>query len=80
MAVIGLGADLVHYVFKSIALYIFFKRKESLYDRKKLTAEQVSDLHAPPYIELVTWTLFTLKIGTVIGAYVLILVFLFSKL
>lgn len=80
LAVVSLGIDLLHYVFKSIALYVFFKEKERLYDGGQLTKEAVEDLHAPPYIERVTWTLYSVKILALIGAYGLILRFLASKL
>lgn len=80
LAVLGLGADLMHYVFKAIALYVFFKRKEWLYDHNKLSEAAAADLHAPPYIERGTWILFGMKLVAVIAAYVLILVFLFSRL
>lgn len=80
LAVVSLSTDLLHYVFKSVALYVFFKEKERLYDGGKLTKKEVEDLHAPPYIERVTWTLYGVKILAVIGAYALILQFLGSKL
>ena len=80
LAVVGLGADLAHYVFKAVALYKLFKEKEREYDRKKITEKQAADFHAPPYIEQVTWTLFGVKILAVAGAYILLLVFLLSKL
>lgn len=80
LAVVSLGVDLLHYVFKSIVLYIFFKEKERLYDGGKLTKIEVEDLHAPPYIERVTWTLYSVKILALIGAYGLILQFLSSKI
>lgn len=79
-AVVSLGTDLLHYVFKSIALYIFFRVKEKEYKNGTLTAVGVADLEAPGYIEIVTWTLFAIKILAVIIAYCLIFAFLTSKL
>lgn len=80
LAVVGLGADLAHYVFKAAALYKLFKEKERLYDRRKLTEAGAADFPAPAYIERTAWWLFGVKIGAVALAYLLIMVFLVGKL
>lgn len=80
LAVLGLAADLAHYVFKAGALYKLFKEKEKLYDQGKLTEAEAADFPAPAYIERVAWGLFGVKIGAVALAYLLLLLFLAGKL
>jgi hypothetical protein len=79
-AVMSLGVDLLHYLFKSIALYAFYKQQEHMFDSGQRPRAESADVHAPAYIEVVSWSFFGIKTAAVVCSYVLITIFLIGKL
>ena len=79
-AVSSLGLDLLQYIFRSITLHRFFAKKEAEYDAGQLTEAQASDLHTPQYIIVGSDIFWWLKIASVVLSYLLISIFLLSRL
>jgi hypothetical protein len=79
-AVSSLGLDLLQYIFRSITLHKFFATKEAEYDAGKLTEEQAGDLHTPQYIIIGSNLFWRVKIASVVLSYLLISIFLLSRL
>jgi hypothetical protein len=80
LAVSSLGLDLLQYIFRSITLHNFFAKKEAEYDAGQLTEEQASDLHTPQYIIVGSDIFWRVKILSVVLSYLLISIFLLSRL
>jgi hypothetical protein len=79
-AVISLSFDLFQYVFSAITLYHFYEGKEKLYDDKKLSEEQISDVQCPEYIRYGADFFWWSKLGAIIVCYIIISSFLIAKL
>jgi len=74
LLIIGLGLDLLQYLTGSIIWGVYNRIKE------ESCLKQDDEFEAPRQINWLTDTLFWLKIVPIVGAYVLILRFLFFKL
>ena len=80
LAVCSLSMDLFQYIFNSTTIYRFYEKKEALYDKGKLSDEDISDVQAPDYIRIGTNFFWWSKIVLIIACYALISFFLIRKL
>jgi hypothetical protein len=67
--------DLLQYIYKTIAWYVFFRTNE-----KKNKTNTDPSLLAKPIINRPTWACFWIKIISLITGYVFLFIFLFNKL
>lgn len=74
LLVLGLGFDMLQYIYQSIAWAIFYR-----YHEKRLMDDDV-ELLAPIEMNYASWAFFGLKVLSVIVAYVFILIFLVDNL
>lgn len=73
--VASLSLDILQYIYKTIAWWIFFRINELKKKRKDIDPP----IQANPVMNLPTWSFFFLKVVCLIIAYILIFIFLFDK-
>lgn len=73
---LSLLLDLFQYLWKTITIYFFYKKKELKYKANEISPTE--EILYPCYIERGTWIFFSIKIVLVIVAFILIFINLFS--
>ena len=68
--------DLIHYIYQTIVWYYHFKKLEKIYG--PTTTKE--DLLGPESYNTWGWIIFSLKIATLIAAYVVLLIYIFMLL
>jgi hypothetical protein len=64
--------DFCHYIFKTIALFIFYKKLENKLNKGKIDEDYIEKSEYPQYIETCSWIIWVLKILCIIIAYIFI--------
>lgn len=72
--VIGLGVDVFQYIWRSVTIYIFYRKQEIKYEKNSASFTEKTKL--PRYIAYGTWIFFVLKIVFIAWGYCSILSFL----
>ena len=71
-----LSFDITQYVYKTIAWYVFYRKKEKKIKKKNPNPPT----QAKPNINRPTWICFWIKVTTLIIGYIFIFIYLFHKL
>ena len=74
--ILTLTFDILQYIYKTVAWYIFFRTREKKINKKNPDPTT----QANPIINLPTWILFGSKIVSLIIGYIMIFIYLFDKL
>lgn len=69
-AISGLVIEFFQYLWRAISNYCIYRKNEIQYNKGKLNDDQISDITAPVFIEVITWLLFIAKIVLIAIAYI----------
>lgn len=73
--ILGLGLDMLQYIYQSIAWYCFFRKQEKINNNNLET-----EVLAPLWMSSISWGIFGLKIVAIIVAYIFISTYLYNIL
>lgn len=74
--ILSLTFDILQYIYKTVAWYLFFRTREK--KTKKKNPDPMTQ--AKPIMNLPTWILFSSKVVSLIIGYIMIFIYLFDKL